>query len=280
MFVGAVREALFDRRIDVAVHSLKDLPTAPAQGLEVAATPAREDTRDVLVGRTLDTLEDGDRIGTGSPRRAIQLAELATRLGIVLEVTEIRGNVDTRVGHAADGRVAAVVLAAAGLRRLGHLPLEESDKLGDSSITAVKGLPAQILSVDAMVPAPGQGALALEIHESLSQSVAAAIRSLDDHAARTESLAERAFLATLEAGCTAPVGARAVLEGVRGTDLDLTLRVVIGRTVLNNLSESTNTASPLRRRLSGTTSDPVQFGAEAALAILDELRTPQRARHA
>ena len=91
VFVGAVREALYDRRIDVAVHSLKDLPTAPAAELEVAANPAREDTRDVLVGRTLDTLRDGDRIGTGSPRRALQLAELAQRLGIELEIVEIRG---------------------------------------------------------------------------------------------------------------------------------------------------------------------------------------------
>jgi hydroxymethylbilane synthase len=279
VFVGAVREALYDRRIDVAVHSLKDLPTAPAPELLVAANPPREDTRDVLVGRTLDTLRDGDRIGTGSPRRAIQLAELAERLGVDVEVVEIRGNVDTRIGRAAHDEVAAVLLAAAGLRRLGHLPLEESDKAGDDSITVVQGLPAHILSVDDMVPAPGQAALALEIHESLSQPAAAAVRSLDDRATRAETLAERAFLATLEAGCTAPVGARAVLEGVRGTDLDLTLSVVIGRTVLNNLSESTNTVSPLRRRLSGTIADPGQFGAEAAVAILDELRTPQRARH-
>jgi len=131
-----------------------------------------------------------------------------------------------------------------------------------------------------MVPAPGQAALGLEIHESLSEPKKSAVRALDDRASRSESLAERAFLATLEAGCTAPVGARAVLEGVRGSDLDLTLRVVVGRTVLNNLSESTNTASsPLRRRLSGTTEDPGQFGVEAAMAILDEMRTPQRARH-
>ncbi len=203
MFVGAVREALYDRRIDVAVHSLKDLPTAPAAELEVAANPAREDTRDVLVGRTLDTLRDGDRIGTGSPRRALQLAELAQRLGIELEVVEIRGNVDTRIDHAAQGRVAAVVLAAAGLRRLDRLPPESAQK-SDDSITAVKGLAAHILSVDDMIPAPGQGALALEIHESLSQPVADAIRSLDDLAARSETLAERAFLATLEAGLHGP----------------------------------------------------------------------------
>ena len=288
VFTGAVREALYERRIDVAVHSLKDLPTAPAAELEVAAYPPREDPRDVLVGRTLDTLRDGDRIGTGAPRRAIQLAELGRRLGITLEAVEIRGNVDTRIGRAVSGEVDAVVLAAAGLHRLGRLTLpgqglssaglSESDKSVTNAITEVKGLPAHILSADDLIPAPGQAVLALEIHESLSQAKKAAIGGLDDLAARAESLAERAFLATLEAGCTAPVGAHAVLEGVRGTSLDLTMRFVIGRTVLNNLSESTKTAPPLRRRLSGTTTDPGQFGAAAATAILDELRTPQRPR--
>jgi hydroxymethylbilane synthase len=279
VFVGAVREALYDRRIDVAVHSLKDLPTTPEAGLEVAATPPREDTRDVLIGRTLDTLRDGDRIGTGSPRRALQLVELARRLGVELDVVEIRGNVDTRIGHAAQGRVSAVVLAAAGLRRLGRIP-GESATGDDDSITSVDGLAAQMLSVDDMIPAPGQGALGLEIHESLREPTAAAVRSLDDLAARSETLAERAFLATLEAGCTAPVGARAELVGVRGTDLDLTLRVVIGRTVLDNLSESITTPFPMRRKLVGTLTDPDRFGAEAAVSVLAELRTPQRARHA
>lgn len=279
VFVGAVREALYDGRIDVAVHSLKDLPTAAADGLQLAAVPLREDSRDVLVGRTLATLRDGDRIGTGSPRRALQLVELAARLGITLDVVEVRGNVGTRIGHAREGRVAAVVLAAAGLRRLGHLPPGEAAE-GDDPITAVQGLTAQILRVDDMVPAPGQAALGLEIHESLSEPVAAAVRALDDHATHAETVVERAFLATLEAGCTAPVGARAEISGVRDTDLDLTLRVVIGRTVLSNSSESITTAPPLRRRLSGTLTDPRQFGVDAAASVLEELRTPQRARHA
>lgn len=279
VFVGAVREALYDGRIDVAVHSLKDLPTAAADGLQLAAVPVREDSRDVLVGRTLETLRDGDRVGTGSPRRALQLVELAARLGITLDVVEIRGNVGTRIGHAAEGRVAAVVLAAAGLRRLGHLP-SGADSAGDDSITAVRGLPAQILSVDDMIPAPGQAALGLEIHESLSEPAAAAVRSLDDLVTHAETVVERAFLATLEAGCTAPVGARAEISGVRGRDLDLTLRVVIGRTVLSNSSESITTASPLRRKLSGILTDPRQFGVDAAVSVLEELRTPQRARHA
>lgn len=278
VFVGAVREALYAGQVDVAVHSLKDLPTAAAPGLEVAACPPREDVRDVLVGRTLATLRDGDRIGTGSPRRAVQLAGLAEQRGIALDVVEIRGNVDTRIGRVADGSVAAVVLAAAGLRRLGRL--EDSDKSGDDPMTTIAGLPAQILTVEEMVPAPGQGALALEIHESLPGPLAAAVRGLDDPATRAESLAERAFLATLEAGCTAPVGARAVLESVRGKDLDLTLSVVIGRTVLSNLSESANATSPMRRKLTRTTTDPGRLGDEMAMSVLEELRLPQRARHA
>lgn len=282
VFAGAVREALHRRQVDLAVHSLKDLPTAPAPGLVVAGLPPREDTRDVLVGRALDSLGDGDRIGTGSPRRAIQLRELADRLGIVLDVVDIRGNVDTRLGKVADGRVAAVVLAAAGLRRLGLLPVGAGAPRADGREppTVVAGLPAQLLALDDLLPAPGQGAIALEIHESLAEPVAAVVRSLDDPATRAETLAERGFLATLEAGCTAPVGARAELAGVHGGDLDLTLRVVVGRTVLSNASESATAAPPLRRRLTGSTTDPAQFGAAAARSILDELRTPQRARHA
>ncbi|MDN5803705.1 MAG: hypothetical protein L0H26_03825 [Microlunatus sp.] len=173
-----------------------------------------------------------------------------------------------------------MVLAAAGLRRIGHLREPEAHQHGDDSITVVKGLPAQVLSAADMVPAPGQAALALEIHRSLGNATAAAVRCLNDPVAHAETLAERAFLATLEAGCTAPVGALATVDAVRGRDLDLTLAVVIGRTLLSNSSESRNAASFLRRTLSRTTTDPRQFGVEAASSILKELRTPQRARHA
>ena len=267
VFAGAVRDALYRGEIDVAVHSLKDLPTAPPPDLEIIAVPAREDTRDVLVGRRLTELTDGARVGTGAPRRAVQLQDWAARHGVRIVVVPIRGNVDTRIELARSGAVDAVVLAAAGLSRLGHLDLAGSDK-GD---TLVKGLPADVLDHRVMLPAPGQGALALEVHRSLSDGLRLALSELDDASARTESLVERAFLARLEAGCTAPVGARAHVKSVRGTTLDLTLASVIGRTLLSNLSEPTNSAPLLRSEIHGSSEDPVQFGAVQAGAVLTQL---------
>jgi len=274
VFVGAVRDALLSDSIDVAVHSLKDLPTAPANDLEMAAIPAREDVRDVLIGRRLSTLANGMTIGTGAPRRALQLEDYAHRAGLDLQVVPIRGNVDTRLGLVRSGQLDAVVLAAAGLRRLGHLQLELSSEVE----VEVAGLPAEVLNADVMLPAPGQGALGLEIRSSLHPDRAAAVRSLDDPTARAESLTERGFLAALEAGCTAPVGARAVVKSVRGTRLDLTLTAVIGRTLLSNLSEPTRSGPPLRVELHGATADPQQFGADAAGNVLVELHDTQRSR--
>ena len=279
VFASAVRDAVRSGEVDVAVHSLKDLPTAPEEDLELAAVPPREDTRDVLVGCTLADLRDGLRIGTGAPRRALQLAECAARAGVEIEVVPIRGNVDTRLRLVREGQVDAVVLAAAGLIRLGHLRLAGGEDLDDPGRpeadpvgTVVADLPAQILTPEVMLPAPGQGALALEISRSLSLPVAATIRSLDDHRARAESLVERGFLAALEAGCTAPVGARSRLLGVVGDQLDLTLDAVIGRTLLSNLSEPTKAGSPLRRTLSGRVVDPREFGVSAGAQVLDELQ--------
>jgi hydroxymethylbilane synthase len=276
VFAGAVRDAVRAGEVDVAVHSLKDLPTAPEPDLEVAAVPAREDTRDVLVGLTVADLHDRARgplrIGTGAPRRALQLADLATRTGAEIEVVPVRGNVDTRLRLVREGQVDAVVLAAAGLIRLGHLRLDDSDDAASSPPVRVADLPAQVLGLDVMLPAPGQGALALEISGSLSFALATRIRSLDDHRARAESLTERGFLAALEAGCTAPVGARARLTGVSGGHLDLTLDAVIGRTLLSNLSEPTKAGSPLRRTLSGRVTDPREFGVSAGVQVLGEMR--------
>ena len=290
VFTSAVREALAGGRIDVAVHSLKDLPTASVPGLRLTAVPKREDTRDVLVGARLSDLRDGARIGTGAPRRAVQLVELGKSLRIVIDPVPIRGNVDTRIARVKAGECDAVLLAAAGLRRLGHL----SDTLeGSSNVdTVVNGVPATVLAEELMLPAPGQGALALESHESLDTPRANAIAQLDDPVSHAESLAERAFLATLEAGCTAPVGARAVVKSVHGMSLDLTLTAVIGRTYLSNLSEPTKSGPTpnqglfrLQRR--GATEDPVQFGATAAReALARMLAEPvpvgheQRADHA
>ncbi len=190
VFVTSLRTALLDGRIDLAIHSYKDLPTAPAAGLAIGAVPTREDPRDVLVARdrlTLGELPEGSVIGTGSPRRAAQL--LALGLGLVVE--PIRGNVDTRLAAVTEGRVDAVVLAAAGLRRLGR----------HDEVT-------EVLDPTQLLPAPAQGALAVEIRSD-DDVVAAWVAAIEDPASRAAVLAERSVLATLEAGCSAPVGALA-----------------------------------------------------------------------
>jgi hydroxymethylbilane synthase len=268
VFVSAVRDALRRQEIDVAVHSLKDLPTTPTGDLEIIAIPAREDTRDVLVGRRLNDLSDGVRIGTGAPRRAMQIIDWAAEHDVEVDVVPIRGNVETRIERAREGKVDAVILAAAGLRRLGLLP-ELKEAPGEC---VIKQLPAQILDHRVMLPAPGQGALALEIHRSLSIELRQRLAVLDNLVARAESLVERGFLSALEAGCTAPVGAHAVVTAVRGTSLDLTLRAVIGKTLLSNLSEPTNAGSVLRLEVHGSSDDPEQFGVGHAGEVLTHLR--------
>jgi hydroxymethylbilane synthase len=268
VFVSAVRDALRRDEIDLAVHSLKDLPTTAAEDLEIIAIPVREDTRDVLVGRQLDDLFDGARIGTGAPRRAMQIIDWAAERGIQLEVVPIRGNVETRIERVREAKVDAVILAAAGLRRLGLLPAIDTAPEG----IVVKHLPAQILDHQVMLPAPGQGALALEIHRSLSIEIRDRLALLDNPVARAESLVERGFLAALEAGCTAPVGAHAVVTALRGTSLDLTLTAVIGRTLLSNLSEPTKAGSVLRLEARGSSTDPEQFGVAQAGDVLAQLR--------
>jgi hydroxymethylbilane synthase len=203
VFVSALRQALLDGDIDVAVHSFKDLPTAAAAGIVLAAVPPREDPRDVLVARnglTLGELPAGARIGTGSPRRAAQLRAL----GLGLEIVPIRGNVDTRLGKVAAGEVDAVVLALAGLRRLGRA--HEATEILD---------PIQVL------PAPAQGALAVECRSS-DDEARAVLHALDHPDSRAAVAAERALLAALEAGCSAPVGALAeIAEGDSGTEVFL-----------------------------------------------------------
>jgi hydroxymethylbilane synthase len=270
VFAGAVREALRRGEIDVAVHSLKDLPTADDPDLEVVAVPRREDTRDVLVGLTLDQLDDGARIGTGAPRRALQLQDWADRNGRRIEVVPVRGNVDTRLDLVREQKVDAVVLAAAGLRRLGYL----QEPAGGA---VVRDLPAEVLGLTTMLPAPGQGALALEVSRALAPELRADVLALDDAASHAEALAERGFLARLEAGCTAPVGARAVVKSVRGTSHDLTLTAVVGRTLLSNLASPADAGPPLHLDVQGLTENPRNFGATHAgwvLAELQSLSTP------
>jgi hydroxymethylbilane synthase len=200
VFVSALRDALLDGRVDVAVHSLKDLPTGPAAGVALAAVPLREDPRDVVVARdglTLGELPVGSRLGTGSPRRSAQLHAL----GLGLEIVEIRGNVDTRIRKVREGEYDAVVLARAGLARLG--------RLDDAT---------EVLDPLQMLPAPGQGALAVEARSD--DALAAELAVLDDSRTRAAVTAERAVLATLEGGCSAPIGVLAeVVEGEDGDEL-------------------------------------------------------------
>ncbi len=203
VFVGALRQALLAGECDLAVHSLKDMPVGPAEGIELAAIPLREDSRDALcaAGLTVEQLPHGAKVGTGSPRRAAQLR----RMRPDLDVQGLRGNVDTRLAAVGD-RLDAVVLATAGLKRLGR-----ADEV------------SQFLPHDLMVPAPGQGALALEIRADADADLAQLVRTLDHRDSRAAVTAERAALRVLEAGCAAPVGAHASVIGDR---LRLHVRVI------------------------------------------------------
>jgi hydroxymethylbilane synthase len=216
LFTGALRDALLEDRCDLIVHSLKDLPTAPHDRLVVAAIPAREDPRDALCARdglTLESLPAGARIGTGSPRRMAQLR--AKRPDV--EVVDIRGNVDTRLGRVAPGDLDAVVLAAAGLRRLGRTDV----------IT-------EYLDADRWPTAPGQGALAVEVRAGDEDLV----RALDHAETRAAVEAEREVLALLEAGCSAPLGARAVVDAGLLL-LSASVYSLDGRTVLTSSHAAT-----------------------------------------
>jgi hydroxymethylbilane synthase len=194
VFVSALREALLGGEVDLAVHSLKDLPTGPAAGIVLAAVPLREDPRDALVGRDgakLADLASGARIGTGSPRRAAQLLGLRADLRCV----PIRGNAGTRLGKVAEGELDGVILAAAGLARIGYA----------HAIT-------QVFEPDEMLPAPGQGALAVECRDG-EPELAALLAAVTDEPSLAAVIAERSLLAALEAGCSAPVGAYAAGTG-------------------------------------------------------------------
>jgi hydroxymethylbilane synthase len=213
VFVAALREALLRGEVDFAVHSLKDLPTGQPDELVLAAVPQREDPRDALVARdglTFEQLPEGARVGTGSPRRMAQLNAYARSHGRRIETVPIRGNVDTRIGFVRAGELDAVVLAAAGLSRLGRT-----------------GEVTDFLPVDTVLPAPGQGALAIECAAS-SADLAAALAELDDPYTRAAVTAERALLAALEAGCSAPVGALADLLVDGQAVNELRLRGVVG----------------------------------------------------
>jgi len=199
VFTAALREAIADNRVDMAVHSYKDLPTAADDRFVIAAIPRREDARDALVARdglVLGELPAGSVIGTSSVRRAAQLRAL----GLGLEIRPLRGNLDTRLNRVSSGDLDGIVVARAGLARLG--------RLGDITETLE---PVQ------MLPAPAQGALAVECRAG-DTGLAALLAELDDSDTRAAVTAERILLAKLEAGCSAPVGA--IAEVVESIDDD------------------------------------------------------------
>ena len=195
VFVSALRESLLGGEIDLAVHSLKDLPTGSLPGITLAAVPARDDPRDALIGRDgvkLADLPPGAAIGTGSPRRAAQLLLLRPDVRPV----PIRGNAGTRLAKVTSGQVDAVVLAYSGLARIGEL-----DRV------------SQVFEPDEMLPAPGQGALAVECRTD-DTDLAGLLALVDDPGSRAAVTAERIVLAELQAGCSAPLGAYAAGTGV------------------------------------------------------------------
>ena len=241
VFVSALREALLAGQVDLAVHSLKDLPTSDPPGLRLAAVPPREDPRDALVARdglTLAELPAGARVGTGAPRRAAQLRAL----GYGLEVVAIRGNVDTRLRYVVEGKLDAIVLARAGLARLGRL----------DAVT-------EVLDPLQMLPAPGQGALAVECRSD-DGGTATLLAELDDAYSRAAVTAERTLLRTLEAGCSAPVGAYAdVVEGEQ--EPELYLRGVVA---------SVDGTGSVRLSATGACDDAAGVGERLATALLAE----------
>lgn len=233
LFTKEIEEALLARTIDLAVHSMKDVPTELPAGLTLGAVSARQDPRDAVVGRPLGQLPAGAKVGTSSLRRAAQLRLLRPDLAI----ENIRGNVDTRLRKLDEGRYDAVILACAGLKRLG---LE--DRI------------AEPLPVDVMIPAVGQGALGIEIRDE-DGPAAEACRRLEDPATRTAVLAERAFLAALGGGCQVPVGAHAQVAGAT--------------VALEAIVISPSGGDPVRGRSSGPVAEAAALGRRLGEELLE-----------
>ena len=235
VFVSSIRASLLAGEVDIAVHSLKDLPTGPADNILLAAVPSRDDPRDALAGRDGAKLADlpaGATIGTGSPRRAAQLRMLRSDIAPV----PVRGNAGTRLAKVETGELAAVVLGYAGLARIGRL----------DAVT-------QVFEPDEMVPAAGQGALAVECRDD-REDLVALLSLIDDPASRAATAAERSLLGALQVGCAAPVGAYAA-----GTDV-LRLHGVV-------LAADGGTA--LRGSGSGALAEAEQIGRQVAADLLD-----------
>ena len=235
VFVGDLRNRLLAGEVDFAVHSLKDLPTKPDERIAMAAITRRDDPRDALVGPVrLSDLPAGARVGTGSPRRVAQLRLLRPDL----DYLPIRGNADTRIGKVTSGELDAIVLAAAGLARIRR----------DGEI-------AQVFDVDEILPAPGQGALAVECLADRDDLIEL-LSAVDDPVTRAAVNAERSVLAALEAGCSAPVGAFASGDG---HILNLTATVV-----------SVDGGRSVRKSTSGPSTAAMEMGRELAVAMIAE----------
>lgn len=233
VFTAELRQAILDGRVDVAVHSHKDLPTGEDPRFVIAAIPVREDPRDALVARdglVLGELPAGSVVGTSSPRRAAQLRAL----GLGLEIRPLRGNLDTRLNRVSSGELDAIVVARAGLARLGRL----------EAVT-------ETLEPVQMLPAPAQGALAIECRAG-DTALAAVLAELDDADTRSAVTAERTLLAELEAGCSAPVGA--IAEVVESIDEDgrvfeeLSLRGCVAALDGSDVIRASGIGSPDRAR--------------------------------
>ena len=253
VFTAALREAVVDGVVDMAVHSYKDLPTASDPRFDIAAIPPREDARDALVARdgmVLGELPAGSTIGTSSPRRAAQLRAL----GLGLEIRPLRGNLDTRLNRVSSGDLDGVVVARAGLARIGRL-----DAVTES------------LEPVQMLPAPAQGALAVECRSGDSELVAV-LAELDDADTRAAVTAERALLAELEAGCSAPVGA--IAEVVESIDEDgrvfeeLSLRACVAALDGSDVIRASGIGTPERARELGLSvaAELFELGARDVLA--------------
>lgn len=232
IFVKEIQNALLEGRVDAGVHSLKDLPTAPVPGLVLAAIPPRADPREALVGSTLDTLPEGARVGTSSPRRTAQLR----RMRPDLEVLPLNGNLPTRIAKVRAGDYAAAMLAAAGLSRLGIQPDD-------------------LLPLSLALPAPGQGALAVEVRTD-APLVAELIAPLHDPGTAAAVDAERAVLSGLGGGCLLPVSAYGAVEDGR-------LRVE-GRII------SSDGGVEIRHSAAGNPADHLELAGEVARTLIDQ----------
>jgi hydroxymethylbilane synthase len=230
LFTKEIEDALLAREVDLAVHSLKDLPTEIPAGLQITAIPQREDARDVMVGRRLSELREGARVGTSSLRRSAQLR----RLRPYCQVESVRGNVDTRLRKLDEGQYESIVLAAAGLARLGL-----SDRI------------AEVLEPEVMCPAVGQGALAVETRTGEN-----ACQALDHADTRAAVTAERAVLSALGGGCLTPIGAHARIQGEQ-----LRLMAIV---------LSADGAQSVRDQMEGLASDARRIGRELGEKLLKE----------